>query len=366
VAVSSSITRRDRSSAGKNATKCRIHSLNDDPVDLTCDSGGAVPVAIGYDNQGRVLKNHAVLGITYLCVGIFIFSLQDAIIKAVSGAYPLTQVVATRCLVSTPILLVLVHFDGGLRSLVSREFRALIGRALLLLLAYTSYYMAFPALPLADAVALYFTVPLFTLALAPLMLGEVIGWRRITAVVIGFVGVIIMLRPGAGLFEPAALLSLLSALTYALAMLLARKLGPATTASVMAFYQNVIYMVGALAIAGFCQWANIHHASHKSLDFLVRQWVWPTSTDLLLIGSCGVIAAVAMTLLTNAYRVARASLVTSFEYSGMLWAPFWGFLFFDEIPHLTTIAGAGLIIAAGLFALSSPAGQEAEPSSVGS
>lgn len=307
------------------------------------------------------MQNRATLGIIYLCSGILIFSLQDAIIKAVSGEYPLTEVIAARCFVSAPILFAMVHFEAGLGALVSREFWPLTGRAFLLLLAYTTYYMAFPALPLADAVALYFTVPLFTLALAPFMLGEAIGWRRITAVTVGFAGVIVMLRPGAGLFEPAALLSLLSAVTYALAMLLARKLGSATSATVMAFYQNAVYLAGALAIAGFCHFTGIQHAAHKSLDFLVRPWVWPTPGDFLLIGSCGVIAAVAMTLLTNAYRIAKASVVTSFEYTGMLWAPLWGFLFFGEIPHLTTVAGAVLIIAAGLFALSSPAARENKP-----
>jgi drug/metabolite transporter (DMT)-like permease len=285
------------------------------------------------------LQNRATLGIVYLCAGILILSLQDAIIKAVSGEYPLTEVVATRCLVSAPILLALVHLEAGIAALFTREFWPLAGRAFLMLLAYTTYYMAFPALPLADAVALYFTVPLVTLALAAPMLGETIGWRRITAVMIGFVGVVIMLRPGAGLFEPAALLSLFSALTYAIAMLLARRLGSGTTASVMAFYQNGVYLVGALAIAGFFYAIGIHNAGHKSIDFLIRAWVWPTTTDFLLLASCGVIAAAAMTLLTNAYRIAKASVVTSFEYTGMLWAPLWGFVFFGEIPHLTTIAG---------------------------
>jgi drug/metabolite transporter (DMT)-like permease len=307
------------------------------------------------------LQNRATLGILYLCLGILIFSLQDAIIKAVSGDYPLTQVVSTRCLVSAPILLVLVHFEAGLGSLFSREFWPLVGRAFLMLLAYTSYYMAFPAMPLADAVALYFTVPLFTMALAVPMLGETIGWRRLTAVAVGFIGVMVMLRPGSGLFEPAALLSLFSAVTYALAMLLARRMGTETKASVMAFYQNIVYLGGALAIAGIFQFTGIHHAGHKSIDFLIRAWVWPDLKDFLLIGSCGVIAAIAMTLLTQAYRIAKASVVTSFEYTGMLWAPLWGFLFFGEIPHVTTIAGAVLIISAGLVTLSSPAARENKP-----
>lgn len=304
------------------------------------------------------MQNRAALGVTYLCLGVLVFSLQDAIIKAVSGDYPLTQVVSTRCIVSAPILLAMVHFESGIRSIFSKDFLPLAGRASLLLLAYTSYYMAFPALPLADAVALYFTVPLFAMALAVPLLGESIGWRRITAVVVGFAGVIVMLRPGQGLFEPAALLSLFSAATYALSMLMARRLGTDTTASVMAFYQNGVYLLGAMAIAAFLAGTGIREASHPSLNFLVRPWVWPTVEDFLLIASCGVIAAIGMMLLTHAYRIAKASVVTSFEYTGMLWAPLWGFLFFAEVPHLTTLAGAGLIIAAGLFALSSPSARE--------
>lgn len=307
------------------------------------------------------MQNRAALGILCLCLGIFIFSLQDAIIKAVSGDYPLTQVVATRCLVSAPILLAMIHFEGGIGAIISPEFRTLAGRAALLLLAYTTYYMAFPALPLADAVALYFTVPLFTIALAAPLLGEAIGWRRISAVLVGFAGVLVMLRPGEGLFEPAALLSLFAAVTYALAMLLARMVGSSASATVMAFYQNGVYLAGALGMAAFFHLTGIHEASHKSLDFLVRPWVWPTLKDFLLLASCGVIAAVAMTLITQAYRVAKASVVTSFEYTGMFWAPLWGFLFFGEIPYLTTIAGAALIVVAGLFALSSPAARENKP-----
>ncbi len=88
------------------------------------------------------MQNRAALGIACLCLGVLVFSLQDAIVKAVSGDYPLTQVVSTRCIVSAPILLLMVHFESGIRSILSKDFLPLAGRALLLLLAYTSYYMA--------------------------------------------------------------------------------------------------------------------------------------------------------------------------------------------------------------------------------
>jgi len=211
--------------------------------------------------------------------------------------------------------------------------------------------MAFPALPLADAVALYFTVPLFVTALAGPVLGERSGWRVWTAVAVGFAGVMVMLQPGSGFFEPAALLSLLAAAMYAMSMLMARKLGAAQSASVMAFYQNWVFLAGAAGTALVLRLLGIGRADHPSLSFLVRDWAWPSLFDGLLIASCGVIAATGMMFLTAAYRIARASLVTSFEYSGVLWAPLWGFLFFSEVPRATTVAGAALIVGAGLVAL---------------
>ena len=299
----------------------------------------------------RAVQNSAARGIACLCLGVFVFSLQDAVIKQVSGAYPLTQVVVIRSVVAIPILLTLVQVEVGWRAIFSPDFWPLTARAAIMFVSYTAYYMAFPALPLADAVALYFTVPLFVTALAGPFLGERSGWRVWTAVAVGFLGVMVMLQPGSGLFEPAALLSLLAAAMYGTSMLMARRLGTAQVASVMAFYQNWVFLAGASFTALCLHLLGIVHADHPSLSFLVRSWVWPTLPDGLLIASCGVIAATGMMFLTSAYRIARASLVTSFEYSGILWAPLWGFLFFGEIPRLTTVAGASLIVGAGLVAL---------------
>lgn len=297
------------------------------------------------------MQNSPVRGIVCLCLGVFVFSLQDAVIKQVSGAYPLTQVVAIRSVVAIPILLSLVQIEVGWRAIFSPDFWPLTARAAIMFVSYTAYYMAFPALPLADAVALYFTVPLFVTALAGPFLGERSSRRVWTAVGVGFLGVMVMLQPGSGLFEPAAFLSLLAAAMYATSMLMARRLGTAQAASVMAFYQNWVYLAGAGLTAVCLHLLGIERAEHPSLSFLVRSWVWPTLPDGLLIASCGVIAATGMMFLTTAYRIARANLVTSFEYSGILWAPMWGFLFFGEIPRVTTVAGGLLIVGAGLVAL---------------
>jgi drug/metabolite transporter (DMT)-like permease len=290
-------------------------------------------------------------GILFLCLGVFVFSAQDAIIKQVSGGYPLTEVVFIRSCVAGPILLYLVQRESGWRSIFATHLGTLTLRAIIMFGAYTAYYMAFPALPLADAVALYFTVPLFVTALAAPLLGEHTPWKVWAAVLLGFGGVMVMLQPGSGLFEPAALLSLAAAALYGLAMLMARKFGDSLSAAVMAFYQNAFFFIGAGLVALVLHQLGVFEAAHPSVKFLVRPWVMPTFTDGLLIATCGVVASAGMLFLTNAYRVARASTVTAFEYTGILWAPLWGFLFFSEVPRATTVAGAAIIIVAGLLAL---------------
>ena len=295
--------------------------------------------------------NRNLLGIASLVFGVMLFSTQDAIIKSISHDHAVTLAMAIRCIIALPLLLLMVHFECGIAKLRSALFWQLVMRGGILLVAYTTYYMALPALPLAEAIALFFAAPIIVTILSVPMLGEKVSAQSWAAIALGFIGVLVILQPGTALFNPAALFSLVSAATYALAMVIARRLGVTESATVMAFYQNAVYFLGAVLIAAFFAVAGIDHLGHPSLDFLVRAWAWPNNYDLFLMGICGAIAAVAMSLLTNAYRMADANLVTVFEYTGMFWAPLWGFLFFNEIPRWTTLMGLGLILVAGLISV---------------
>ena len=296
-------------------------------------------------------NTHPYKGIFLLCLGVFLFSLQDLVIKKVSGNYPLTQVLFIRSLVSFPILLMLVHRETGIQSILQRKISPFAKRSIILFLSYLSYYMAFPALPLADAVALYFTVPLFVTAIAVPWLHEKAHPMLWWAVVLGFVGVVIMLKPTSGIFEPAAFLSLFSALTYAISMIMVRRMGNTETASMISFYQNIFFFLGATFFAVLFYCIGFQDVQHPSLKFLVRPWISIPLQDLLWIASCGVIASGGTMTLTAAYHIGPASKVGAFEYSGVLWAPMWGFIFFHEIPAFTTIMGAILIVIAGLMVL---------------
>jgi drug/metabolite transporter (DMT)-like permease len=182
------------------------------------------------------------------------------------------------------------------------------------------------------------------------MLGEIIGWRRWLATLIGFAGVLVMLRPGSGVFNSAALLPVIAAAAYALAQLMARNLADRTPALVMSFWQNLMYLL-ASGIAALCLGHGIDHEAGGVLDFLLRPWVMPSWRDLALLAACGPIAAIGMTLLSQAYRAAEANFVTSFEYSGLIWATLWGFFIFGEVPDAIMFLGAALIVGAGLYML---------------
>lgn len=298
-----------------------------------------------------ITNRNNLIGIASLCLGALVFSMQDSVIKAISGEHAVTLAIMLRAVVSFPILVAMVAWGGGLRQLDTPHWPLLLLRGGILLCAYTTYFMAFPALPLAEAIALYFMVPLLITVMSGPLLGERVSAKAWAAVAVGLVGVFIILRPGSGLFEPAALLSLVSAATYAYAMIMARQMGADVPASVMVFYQNTVYLIGALAIAVAMQVLHVKPPGHPSLDFLVRGWDMPNWRDLGLMGVCGVIAAVGSTLLANAYRVGAANIVTPFEYTGMIWAVVFGFLFFGEVPRFTTLIGMALIALAGVLAL---------------
>jgi drug/metabolite transporter (DMT)-like permease len=301
--------------------------------------------------KSLLLNNRNLLGCLAIIIGVFVFSTQDAIVKSLSGTHAVSLAIVVRSIVSVPILFGFMLMEGGFSKLKTANHGFLLLRGLILLAAYTFYYLAFPALPLAEAITLFFLAPLLiTLLSGPLLNERITLWSWV-AVVLGLAGVLVILQPGSALFNPAALLSLGSAATYALAMVLARRYGAETPASVMAFYQNGVYLIGAAAFAAYVSTLEPGSYSHPSLAFLMRPWAWPTTHDLLLLGICGVIASIGMSLLTHGYRTGDANIVTIFEYTGMIWASLWGFLFFNEIPRTTTFLGMALIAAAGLLSL---------------
>jgi len=286
-----------------------------------------------------------------ICGGVALASSQDAVVKWLSGGYPVHEALIIRCLIATPIVLLLAMRSTARPVLFDRHTPRSLLRGFILSTAYISFVLSIATMPMADSVAIYFTMPFFVAALAYPVLGERVRIHRWFAIIVGFIGVIIMLDPGAEVFEPAALFALYAAFGYALGQMMGREIAQHVPPTIMAFHQNLIYFAVAAILAAVSYSFDFSGVTHKSLSFLLRQWTMPSTSDLLLMCSLGVFASFAMVLFGVAYKLAESSFVAPFEYSAMIWAVLFGFILFGDIPGLNTLTGGLIVIAAGLFML---------------
>lgn len=290
-------------------------------------------------------------GILFITAGITVFGLQDVIIRTLSGQYAAMEIMLIRGLVALGPMALLVYWDGGFSSLRVKHPWLNLLRSLLGVCSYTAFYMSLASLPLAEVTAIFFVAPLSVTLFSALFLREAVGTRRWIAVIVGFAGVLVIVQPAGGGLEPAALLPLAAAITYACSMVMTRRIGRTQTGASLAFISMLVFVAASAvagAIAGDGRFAD---ESHPSLSFLLRAWVLPDEEGLLLIGICGFIAAFGFYCLSQGYRVAPASIVAPFEFVAMPLAIFWGIVFWGEYPPLSTLGGIALIIGGGLYAL---------------
>ena len=286
-----------------------------------------------------------------LCVlaAVGVSSTQDAITKSMSGSFSVYEAVIFRCIGSLPVLIPLLQRVGGTSALATPLLNWVLLRSLILCGGYFSFVLAIAAMPIANGVAIYFTMPFFVAGLAGPFLNERVRLYRWLAIVAAFAGVLVMVRPGAQAFEPAALLSLASAAFYAVGQMMGRKLSQSVAPAVMATWQNVIYFAIALLLCLLFNTFGPFHFSHKSLLFLSRPWVWPSLADAAIMLVNGVFAGMGMVLFVTAYKLAESSFVAPFEYSSMIWAVTFGILVFGDFPDRYTLAGAAVVVIAGLL-----------------
>lgn len=297
--------------------------------------------------------NRPGLGILFICIGTLAISVNDLLIKVLSGGYPLHQMIFFRSGIAMLFSLGLVFAEGGLRILRTKTPGIHLLRGLLVVFANMTFYAAVAVLPLAQATALFFVAPLFITLLSIPMLGEKVGALRIGAVAVGFVGVVVMQQPWKTDLEVSRLVMLLpvvAAALYALMQVLTRRLGVSTQASAMAIYIQGTFLIvsfGFYLVAGDGRYAE--GVEHESLVFLLRAWVRPEGQDWLVLFALGCCAGVIGYCLSAAYRLADAATIAPFEYIGLPMAIFWGWMIFGDWPVAATWIGCALIITAGVF-----------------
>jgi drug/metabolite transporter (DMT)-like permease len=281
-------------------------------------------------NPAAENADHPALGIALMLVGIAGFAVMDATIKWLVADYHVVQVAALRSWFGLPILCLFALRGGGLGRLKTRRPAVHFARYLLVLGLSLSFFWALSQMKLVDAIAISFAAPVFITALSMPLLREPVGLHRWLAVGAGFVGVLVMLRPGFGVFQWAALVVLLSVVFYALLMITTRAFkNTESSASLMLFPQLGMSLTGILLAPFF--------------------WVTPSLLDLALFALAGSFGSVGVICVTHAFRLAPAAVITPFEYSALIWATLLGYLLWDELPDLITLLGAVIVVSSGLY-----------------
>ena len=292
------------------------------------------------------------LGILLISIGVFAISINDMLIKLLSGGYPLHQIVFIRLAIGIVFSLGFLKMEGGLSLLRTATPGLHALRGLLVVFANMTFYAAVAVLSLAQATALFFVAPLFITLLSIPLLGEKVGPFRLGAVIVGFMGVLIMQEPWSAALEVSRwvlLLPVIAALLYALMQVMTRRLGMTTRASALAIYIQSMFLVVSLGfylVAGDGRFAE--GVENESLQFLLRAWIWPGPDDWLVLVILGCSAGVVGYCLSAAYRAASAATIAPFEYIGLPLAILWGWAFFGEWPGLPVWIGCLLIVGAGL------------------
>lgn len=273
------------------------------------------------------------LGIGYMVTAVSLFGVMDALVKWLVASYPTVQVMFFRSLCAfPPILLMVARGSGGFgvlrsRRLLDHGLRSGFGCGAML-----GFFFSYTFMPLADVTAISFSGPIFIAFLSIWLLREKVGVHRWSAIVVGFVGMLVIVRPGYGMLQSGAVIVVGATALYALAMIQIRKLSDTEPSTTIAFYFTAFCtLFTGLALPWF--------------------WVTPAWSDLPLLIAVGLVGGLAQLAMTRAYGLAPASVVAPFDYTHLIWSVLFGWYIWGDFPDLRTWIGCAIVVASGLYIL---------------
>ena len=270
-------------------------------------------------------------GILMMCFAVLSFAAMNTFTKELRPELPVIVIIWGRYFFH--LLLIFIMFPKRIPTLLDCSDKLLqIVRSVLVLLATACMFFALGYMPLADAVAITFVAPLLIVALSAVLLKEVVGPRRWGAVIVGFIGVMVIIRPGAGTFQIAALLPLTAALFYAIFQIITRIISHRSDPLNMLFYTAVTGAVVMTAIVPF-------------------SWQTPSYDQWLMLVAIGLLGGLGHYALIRAYERSETSLVAPFAYTEIIWATLLGFMVFGAFPDIYTFFGTVIIITSGVYIL---------------
>lgn len=280
--------------------------------------------------------------ISYLLFGVTAGLSLDLCAKWLLADYSLYQFVFLRSMFGVVIFLLSARWYGGLGSLKTKRWGWHLLRTVLASGAMFGFFFGLSRMPLVNALTIAFTAPLMVTAMSVPFLGEHVGWRRWVAVAVGFAGVLIVLRPGAGMFTPEAIAIIIAAASYAGLAITARKLAATESSFSLAVY----VVTGPLLISAF---------------FLPGNFVAPTANGWFFFALAGLCSALAWIGIVGGYRRAPPSILAPFEYTALIGAAAAGYWIWDEVPDQWVITGGMIIIGSGLYIVHREVGNVMSP-----
>ncbi len=265
-----------------------------------------------------------------MCIGVACLCVNDALAKTLTASYSPLQILFMRNIIALPFAVLMAVKMGGLSALRSSKPVTHLMRAVLWIAATLLFFTSVKLLQLAEATALIFVAPLFITAISALFLREHVGWRRWMAVIVGFIGVVIVIRPGGSTFQPASLLPVATALLYAFLMISARWVDARES-----MWTLMLYLTGSSAF----------------LSSFITPFFWDSIRleDLWLFVAIALFGTAGMTMMTQAFRLAPAVVIAPLDYTALIWATAIGWFIWGEIPDTVTYLGAVIIISSGVF-----------------
>ncbi|WP_371228234.1 DMT family transporter [Roseovarius sp. 2305UL8-3] len=283
-------------------------------------------------------------------VAVLCFSLNDVGFKFLSDSYALHQVVLFRALVGlTTFAIFIMPFYGGLTVFRTRRPGIHLARGLCVVMANMCLFLGLAAMPIADAVAVFFISPTVITVFSVIFLGERVGPRRWLAIAIGFIGVMVIVKPGTSAFQVASLLPLTSAVLYATLHTLTRKIGGTESAATMVLYMQITFLFASVGFGLALGDGRFSGTDHASLEFLLRAWGPIAAGDWWIVIMLGVSGVFGGYFISQAYRLSEAGFIAPIEYVAMPLAVMWGITVFGTFPGPSAWAGIALIIGSGLY-----------------
>jgi drug/metabolite transporter (DMT)-like permease len=295
----------------------------------------------------NIRKDAVPLAVTAILVASFSLSFGDALIKLTSSSFVIWQIFVLRSALAIPVLLAIFAYRPEVAQFLPKHRLWSVIRSLLLVAMWVCYYISLPHLELAVAAAVYYTIPMFLALMSMLFIGDRISRKGWLSIGLGFVGVLLILRPSASDFNWFALLPLAAAALYASAMIITRTKCRTENPLSLALALHLTFVAVGGAATLWLQW----YQTSADAGFLAAPWSAMDATAWLSIGVLAVAALLGSVLAAYAYQNAPPSMVGTFDFSYVAFAILWGFLFFFEVPDMISAIGIVAIVAAGVLSV---------------